>query len=933
VIRLTKVLLTLLGAAVVFVAFGAPAATAQLRLVPGSFEAYASNSADPGEELVGDPGDLDTQAGSHPFVETVAFAFETHEVPPVEYGDPALQAPGASLRNSEVQLPVGLVGNPTSTPACPKALFEGSSHERGIPACPVDSQVGTAVVDFGAELGAEVQPVYNIAVPGSVPALLGFKANSAVPIYLRPSVRSDGDYGLSVNVTEIPQTLSTIMAKVSIWGVPEDPAHNSQRLKETNGNPVYGAEGQGLRLPFLTMPSNCGTPLLTKMNFEAWQEPGVVEETEAVTPALTGCERLSFAPELSFSPGARAIDSPSSLATTLTVPQNQSPDGLATPAVRNVAVQLPKGLTLSPSAANGLGACTDTQLGYGTMAPAACPGDSEIGTVTVKTPLLEQPLTGAAYIGAPLSHDPASGEMYRLFLAFSGSGVNVKLRGNVSADPQNGRLSVTFTENPQLPVEDLTLSLFGGPNAALASPPSCGSYLIESRVSAWAGQETSSTGPYAVSEGCASQGRFAPGLEAGTNNPRAGASSPFVFRLTRGDGEPDPSGISLTLPEGLTGMLRGVPYCSDAAIAAAGSRSAAQEMASPSCPASSRIGSVSVGAGPGSAPYYVNGSVYLAGPYKGAPLSVITITPAAAGPYDLGVVSVRAAIYVDPTTTQIRVQSDRLPQILGGVPLRLRDIKVSIDRPEFMQNPTSCRRQQVAGEFSGLPSVTSAGAGSPSTSSSSVPFQLGNCASLGFAPKLSLHLSGGHTRGKDPALKAVLTQPSAQANISSASVVLPKSEFIDQRHINNPCTRVQFNAGAGNGSQCPSKSILGRAVAYTPLLDQPLEGPVIFRSNGGERHLPDLVVALHGQINVNLVGFIDSLHKKGSESSRIRTRFAIVPDAAISKFVLNLNGGKRGILQNSTNLCKGKHFVEMVAESQSGRVSETTRRVVAKCPH
>jgi hypothetical protein len=668
------------------------------------------------------------------------------------------------------------------------------------------------------------------------------------------------------------------------------------------------------------------------MTFEAWQEPGAAQETETSAPPLTGCDQLSFLPSLVLNPGSSAVDSPSSIATTLQVPQNQNPAGYATPAVKDVSVTLPKGLTLSPSAANGLAACTDAQLGYGSTAPAACPGSSEVGTVTVKTPLLEKPLTGAAYIGTPLSHDPASGEMYRLFLAFQAYGIDVKLRGNVSADPQNGQLTVTFRENPQLPVEELELNLLGGATSSLATPPSCNSYGIGATISSWSGQQVSSPSSFSVGAGCSSQGRFSPVLESMTENARAGASSPFVFRFKRADGELDPSGISLTLPEGLTGMLRGVPYCSDAAIAAAGSRSAAQEIASPSCPAASRIGSVSVGAGPGSAPYYVNGSVYLAGPYKGAPLSIITITPAAAGPYDLGVVSVRAAVYVDPTTAQIRVKSDPLPQILGGVPLRLRDIRVEIDRPEFMQNPTSCRRQQVAGDFFGLPSVTGAGAGAPFTSTSSVPVQFGNCASLGFSPTLALSLTGGHTRGKDPALKAVLTQPKGQANISSVSVVLPNSEFIDQGHVNSPCTRVQFNAGAGSGAECPAKSILGRAVAYTPLLDKPLEGPVIFRSNGGERKLPDLVLALHGQINLNLIGFIDSVHKKGSESSRIRTRFAVVPDAAVSRVVLSLKGGKKGLLQNSTNLCKGKRYAEVITDAQSGRVNIASPKVAVKCP-
>jgi hypothetical protein len=407
-------------------------------------------------------------------------------------------------------------------------------------------------------------------------------------------------------------------------------------------------------------------------------------------------------------------------------------------------------------------------------------------------------------------------------------------------------------------------------------------------------------------------GGFDPGLKGGTVNPAAGKRSPFVLTISRQDGEENVSRIDVTLPEGQLASLKGVAECPEA------------QAGSGQCPASSQIGVAKAAVGVGSSPLQVPQpgkaptALFLGGPYKGAPLSMIALVPAQAGPFDLGNVVVRTALEVDPTTAQVTAKSDPLPQFIEGVPLSYREVRIELTRPDFTVNPTDCEPTRIT---SALTSIGGAQA------HPSVPYQVGDCASLGFRPSLALRFKGQTKRIGHPAITATLKAPEGEANIARTTVILPKSSFIDQAHVNSPCTRVQFNADA-----CPAKSILGHAVAYTPLLDKPLEGPVYFRSNGGERQLPDIVADLHGQIDVTLVGFIDSV-KVGKESSRVRTRFLNVPDAPVSKFVLKLKGGRRGLVQNSKDLCRTKPKANVQMTGQNGRPHNFRQKIAVKCGH
>lgn len=579
--------------------------------------------------------------------------------------------------------------------------------------------------------------------------------------------------------------------------------------------------------------------------------------------------------------------------------------------MKDVSVKLPAGMAISASAAEGLGACTDAQIALKSLAPATCPDSAKIGTVEVTTPLLDDPLHGSVFLGSPLEQSPqaaAQGRMYRLFLEIEGSGVRIKLPGSVVPDPTTGQLTATFRDNPRLPFEALNVQLRGGPRAPLTTPRSCGTYTTVSELTSWARPEEPVTArsTFTIDEGCAGAGQFTPSLEAGTTSPVAGGFSPFTLRVTSPQGQQNLSRIQTTLPEGVLAKLKGVAVCGDA------------EAATGNCPAASQVGTTTVGAGDGS-PLYIPQpgrpatAVYLAGAYQGAPYSLVVKVPAQAGPFDLGTVSVRNALFVDPATTQVTAKSDPLPQILDGVPVTYRDVRVELTRSDFTLNPTSCEPMKVTSLL-----TSSAGA----TAAPSDRFQVGECASLGFKPSVELAVKGNTKRIGDPALTATIDYPKggSYANIAKTTVLLPKTEFIDNRHINGPCTRVQFAAGA-----CPKSSILGTATAYSPLLGQPLTGPVYFRSNGGERELPDMVVDLNGQIHVTLVGFIDSVGKKGSEKRRTRTRFLSVPDAPVSKFVLNLYGGKRGLIQNSVDLCRhpGQATVQMEAQNGSSRNFDT----------
>ncbi len=833
------------------------------------------------------------QAGGHPDVRT---QFRVPQINPSNPQTGPVEQPHRFL----MELPPGLVGNPTAVASCPESgLTAGNAGASAI--CPVGSQIGIAKILLAGKEEFFSTPVFNVTPPEGMPALFAFNITGVV-VRLTPTVRP-GDYGITIDSGTISTGINLAGSEVTLWGVPADPSHDEARGFKASQSP---------RVPFLSTATSCsGKPQVFTALIDGWESIGQfgvesLDSDPSGQPFVNvGCDRLAFDPELTVASTSRNAGSPTGLDVEFTVPQSEAPGGLATSHVRDVTVTLPQGMTLSPSSAAGLNACTNAQLGIENTAPENCPEASKIGSATVVSPLLEKPLLGSLYIGNQLSNDPQSGKMYRLFLVVAGSGVRVKLEGAVKVDPASGRVTTIFADNPQLPFSSLELSLDSGPASPLSNPAVCGTYAAEATLTSWSGKTVSSSSPFVVSRNCEVAGQFTPSLEAGVVNPVAGKSSTFVLNLDRPDGQQNIAGLSVTLPEGQLAKLAGVPVC-DGAAAASGA-----------CPADSQVGSATIAAGPGSNPITVPQpgrpptAVYLAGPYKGAPYSLVVSVPAQAGPFDLGTVVVRNALLVDPTTTQVTAVSDPLPQILGGIPVTYRDIEVSVDRSGFIQNPTSCNPTTIE-------STITSGQGAVAHPSSR--YQLADCANLRFAPKLAMRFIGKTTRSSHPRLQATVAMPKSGANIAKAVVLMPKTELLENAHIRTICTRDQWAADS-----CPKGAIYGKAKAWTPLLDKPLQGNVYLRSNGGARELPDLVADLKGQIDIELVGYIDAVN------ARLRARFVNVPDAPVSKFMLDMQGGKKGLLAHNTDVCRTKPVATAKFHGQNGKVHDFNPVVKVSC--
>ncbi len=833
-------------------------------------------------------GQFARQAGAHPdFTTKVVIA---------DGSTP--EFPAESVRNLSFDLPPGLVGNPTNVPQCPleKLLSRAGS---AFALCPVDTQVGQ--VHIRTNLSEIVAGLYNLPHPANVPAMFGFNFVGTI-VVITPEVRA-GDYGLTAGGVAISQAQAIHSVEVTLWGVPADPSHDAAR----QFGPIRGLPSTAPRTPFLNAPTYCpGTPASFSAHMNSWQDgewatASLDSELGTGTPfVFEGCESLPFSPSVTIEPTSRAAGAPTGLDVNVQIPPNPGPDALASSNLRKTVVRLPQGMTVSASSASGLGACGLAEIGIGSNAAPTCSASSKIGRVTIHTPLLEKPLEGDVILAK--QGDNPFGSLLALYLAVPGPGLYLKLPGKVDLDPATGQLTASFSDTPQLPFEELTLELDSGSRAPLVNPTTCGEFPVQTELVPWSGKApVRSQANVSIDQGCSSGG-FNPGFAAGTMNPTAGSFSPFTLQVTRQDGETNLSRIQATLPPGLLAKLAGVPLCGEA------------QATTGDCPASSQVGNTLVGAGAGSNPIYVPEAgkaptaVYLAGPYKGAPYSLIVKVPAQAGPFNLGTVVVRNALSIDPTTTQVTAASDPLPQILEGIPVTYRDVRVEINRPEFTLNPTNCSQFQVT---SALTSATGQTAGPKAQ------FAAANCERLGFKPSLGLRLHGAPTRrGANPALTATVKPAKGDANLAKAAVVLPPTELLEQGHIRTTCTRVQFAADG-----CPKGSIYGKAKAWTPLLDKPLEGPVYLRSNGGERQLPDLVADLSGSIHVVLVGYIDSVKRKGSP--RIRARFVSIPDAPVSKFVLDMQGGRKSLLVNNTNLCKAKPRAELALTGQNGKTSET----------
>lgn len=1067
-------------------------------------------------------------AGAHPFELFNSFAVDRSPTAD-ELPNGGHEGPTENVKNLSFELPSGMVASAASFPQCNQEAFSGGN-------CPATTQVGVAQADLADGQAAATVPIFNMVPPPGIPAQFAYRlllSNVRIDFH----VRSGGDYGLTASMDGLSESFGIFTSSVSIWGVPGDPGHDSLRFTG-GGSPAPGPYPEPP--PFralLSNPTSCNGPLATTMDASTWQHPEQVTSAAVFeAPAMGGCGQLDFNPRIEAKTTTNLADSPSGLAVDVQVPQNKDAEGLAAAHLRQVKFMLPGGLTVNPSAANGLGSCTAGQIGFtelsnerqllrydlppvkfsgsfvvnfngqntapiaatasrsevtqaletlpglagnvslrgsqggwiveltgalagtdvppmsgtvtdnpsqkvtvtgeggtftlsfgggttkalpfdasaeevqaalreipaiglenlypgnvfvtlgkveegkrsyevifaedlagpqstmsaasslsgpgagvsvvpvppppshelsvatlGGVAPGTarftegageCPNSSKIGTARIDAPaVVGHPLEGVVYLATP--HQNPFDSLLAFYISVNDpqSGVVTKLPGLIEADPQTGQLTMTISEMPQLPFENISFELFKGSTAPLKTGIACGTFRVGSDLTPWTAPQSvvvHSTDTFTIEKGagagaCVNDEPSAPNtptFEAGTFEPTGGLYSPFTLKLTRQDGTQQLSTVDATLPKGMIAKLAGIPYCSEAALASAAAKSGRQELSAPSCAAASRVGAVNVGAGAGPTPFYLQGNVFLAGAYKGAPLSLAAIVPAVAGPFDLGDVVVRIALHLDSELAQIHAVSDPLPSILDGIPLSIRSVLLSLDRGQFTLNPTNCGSTAITGTAAALTGQAVA---------LNEHFQVGECGKLGFKPKLALSLKGSTKRRGNPSLSAEFTPRAGDANLGQAIISLPKTALLDNAHIQGVCTRADFAA-----SNCPANSVYGYAKAVTPLLDSPIQGPVYLRSS--DTSLPDLVADLGGQINFVIGARIDKTRGGG-----IRASFENVPDVPITNLSLTLSGGKTGLIQNGAKVCARANKAAVLLGGQNGKTINVSPVVANGC--
>jgi hypothetical protein len=840
-------------------------------------------------------GSADDQAGSHPYALKTRFRVTKPEE--VEAG--RLGVAGHGLKDARLELPPGFVGNPNATPKCTYPDFTAR-------VCPDDTAIGVATTDVIGTNGTIyffTNPIYNIETPTGIPAEFGYDVKGFVPILLDAEVRTGGDYGITVSVRSVPQIVPVYGSRITIWGVPGDSSHDALRGKclgegqnstEASGGPV---EEESLgncpanvpAQPLLTNPTSCGVPRTATLSVDSWEKPGDFVSKVASMPELTNCETLDFSPSIAVTPDGSAGSTPTGLNVDLHVPQESTtnPVGFAEADVKNTRVSLPAGVQLSPSAADGLLACSPGQIGLHSPEPSTCPDASKVGTVEIDTPLLGTPLMGSVYLAS--QDDNPFGSLIALYIVAENKeyGVLVKVAGEVTPDPVTGQLVTTFEETPPLPFSDLKLAFFGTARAPLSTPALCGTYTTETSIEPWTGTPAvSPSSKFQITSGpggspCADPLPFTPGFQSGSTNLQAGAFTPFTLTMSRPDGNQTLSRVEMQMPPGLLGTLSNVKLCGE------------PQASQGTCGEDSLIGHTVVSAGLGNDPYTVTGGkVFITTGYKGAAYGLSIVNPAVAGPFNLGTVVVRAAINVDPHTAALKIVSDPLPTILDGILLQIQHVNVTVDRDKFTFNPTNCDKMQIVGTLS-----SSQGA----TSQAATPFQVTNCATLAFKPKFAVSTSGKTSRANGASLHVKLTYPVGpyDANIAKVKVDLPKQLPSRLTTLQKACPAATFEA---NPAACPAASIVGHAHATTPVLPVALEGPAYFVSHGGEE-FPQLIVVLQGYgTTVDLVGstFINP------KTSITSSTFKQVPDVPVGTFEMDLPQGKYSALAANGNLCASR---------------------------
>lgn len=869
--------------------------------------------------MVDQNGDQVTQAGSHPFAVENEIA--------VTKSDP-MTISGA-LKEVVVDMPVGFVGDPSDFPTCTIQQLAAIN-------CPTASQVGTFDVTFafGYTIG---QGLYNMEVPEGQPARFGSPVLMGTSlVYFDAKVRPE-DNGITVVAKDISQELPIAATKMRMWGIPADPAHDAERGSMT----VPAPQPAGIApRPMLTTATACGVAPVTRMRATSWNAPTVWESAEFTGEALTGCDVLEFRPQVKAQPEHTIAGVPAGYTVELTQELNDSPTALASAHLKDVTVALPEGVTINPGAASGLGACSEQQFGLGEEGAATCPGSAKIGEVEIETPVLNEPLVGAVYQAEQDANPFGSTLAIYLEPTSDRYGVRMKLAGEIATDPETGRVTTTFSDNPQQPFSKLTMTLKGGSRAVLSNPATCGTKTTDWTIGSWARPDAPVSGSdrftidRAPAGGSCAADLFAPSFSAGTVASVAGAKSPFSMTFARGDGQQNLGTITAELPEGLLGHVGAVPLCPPA------------EADAGACGSASRIGDVVAEVGGGTAPLAVPQpgkaatGAFLAGPYAGAPYSLSLVIPAQAGPLNLGTVVSRVALFVDPRDAHITAKlvesrvfdaagnAERtvagIPQMIDGIPLTYRRITVNVDRAGFMRNPTSCAPKTLKATI-----ASAVGAVVQRESA----FRVGECGALPLAPKMDLRFTGSKqlAKGKHPGLDVTVTQRDGESGMKSVEVALPLSVALDPSNAKALCSPADAARRA-----CPAASIVGRAEARTPILSEPLKGNVYFvegvrtSSTGRQiKTLPKLLVTLRGAVALDIEA--DSTVK----SRKLVSTFGFIPDAPIDAFRLTIDGGSNGILKatgtNGSTLCHSTQTMGTRIQGQSGRRVERDFRIATPC--
>ncbi len=920
-------------------------------------------------------GGVDSQAGSHPFqlTSTVDFNEILEEVQ--EPGEPVELEPASPAQTKDLSfnLPPGLLGNVQASEECSASDF--SAFDVGN-LCPEGSAIGVAIVSLLEPSRAGhitlAVPVFNLEPAQGEPASFGFVAD-AVPVILDTAVRSGGDYGVTVSTSNTTAAAQILAAQITFWGQPDSQSHDASRgwacLREgIERNPGETCETLKDRsgIPFLTLPTACTGQLNTSMQGDSWtgsqlqSQFTLQNQTGEPLETLAGCQALPFAPSLTVAPEQQAeeghpeerVDA-ASTPTGLDVDVRVAQQGTLTEGalgdadVRSTTVTLPEGLLLNPSAANGLQACSETQIGYlgaggtdplspGTPEPlrfstekAECPRASKLGSVRIKTPLLDEELQGGVYLATPAPNAEAGENPFNSLVALyivaesSVLGLRVKLAGEGKLNEQTGQITTSFQNTPQVPFEELNLQLFGGPRGSVSTPASCGTYSARTSFTAWSGAtlEPESEPPFAISTGAGGGPcppdplAFAPSFQAGSTNEQAGAFTPFTLQINNPDGDQPLQGVSISLPPGVAALLSTLTPCPEPP--------AGQEWA---CGPESLIGQSTAQSGLGGEPVTLPGEVYLTVGYSGAPFGLLVVTPAVAGPFNLGDVDVRSRIDVNPETAAVSITSDPFPQFVRGVPVQLKQINVTVDRPGFEFNPTNCNPMGIAG------ALTGAQGGSEQVSSR---FQVAGCQSLPFAPKLTATAAGKGSKTDGTSLKVTVTSGGmdatgvTQAGIAKVDLQLPKALSSRLPTLQKACPEQIFNA---NPASCDEGSVIGNATIHTPVLKSPLTGPAYLVSHGAAA-FPDVEFVLQGE-GITLV--VDG--KTDIKNGITYSKFESTPDAPFTIFETDLPAGPHSVLtpnvpeKDDFSLCKASLSMPTEVTGQNGAViNQTTKIAVSGC--